>query len=357
MAEIIDFTPTEEQFGVFWKYLMQDDVTSVDYNGKALWIVDLKKGKYRAPDAVDEKFLSQFVHTIANCVNKRFNAIDNVLEADTRELRISILHPSVARSGISVCIRKSPPLVRNTIDGMIAGGYMDEKIMHLLINCVLAKMNFVFGGEPGAGKTECAKFFMQFIPPEQRVITIEDSLELHFGDINPEHDFVELQVRDGFTYTDAIKACLRQDPDWLMLSEARSVEVKSLLEQWSTGVCGFTTIHLDDLRKLPERILSMMEDVKDTEQMTARIYNDVSVGVLIRVKKDARGFLKRYIDQCCFYTRENDKNVIYMLVENGKFVSKMENVIPKEMQVRFERAKIKDAFHCEKLDAFRQEGR
>ena len=114
------------------------------------------------------------------------------------------------------------------------------------MNCVRAGMNFVFGGEPGAGKTESAKFFMQFIPKEERVITIEDSLEIHYADINPGADAVELRVGAGFTYTDAIKASLRQNPKWLVVSEARSVEVTSLLEQWSTGVSGVTTILLDD---------------------------------------------------------------------------------------------------------------
>ena len=110
-----------------------------------------------------------------------------------------------------------------------------------MINCVRTKMNFMFGGEPGAGKTECAKFFMQFIPADERVITIEDSLEIHYRDINPEADAVEIRVGADFSYTDAIKASLRMNPKWLVLSEARSTEVTSLLEAWSTGVFGITT--------------------------------------------------------------------------------------------------------------------
>ena len=47
------FEPSPEQFGVFWDFLMQPDVTDVDYNGSALWITDLKKGKYRAKEAED----------------------------------------------------------------------------------------------------------------------------------------------------------------------------------------------------------------------------------------------------------------------------------------------------------------
>ena len=153
------FEPSPEQFGVFWDFLMQPDVTDVDYNGSALWITDLKKGKYRAKEAeekVTENFLDAFTHNIANCVDAQFNNANKVLEADTKELRISIIHDSVAATGTSVCIRRSPCLVRNTINGMLNSGFCEEKVLHLLLNCVRAGMNFVFGGEPGAGKTETA---------------------------------------------------------------------------------------------------------------------------------------------------------------------------------------------------------
>jgi len=59
------FEPSPEQFGVFWDFLMQPDVTDVDYNGSALWITDLKKGKYRAKEA-EEKVTENF---FVNCGN------------------------------------------------------------------------------------------------------------------------------------------------------------------------------------------------------------------------------------------------------------------------------------------------
>lgn len=133
------FEPSPEQFGVFWDFLMQPDVTDVDYNGSALWITDLKKGKYRAKEAeekVTENFLDAFTHNIANCVDAQFNNANKVLEADTKELRISIIHDSVAATGTSVCIRRSPCLVRNTINGMLNSGFCEEKVLHLLLNCV-----------------------------------------------------------------------------------------------------------------------------------------------------------------------------------------------------------------------------
>ncbi len=166
MGNAIEFEPTEEQFGIFWKYLEDKNVTGINYNGKQLWITDLKRGRYQAKEEfagnflaqfmntfwkyLEDKnvtginyngkqlwitdlkrgryqakeefagnFLAQFMNTIANCVNKQFNNAYPVLEADTKELRISILHDRVAKSGISISIRKSPPMIRNTIDQLI----------------------------------------------------------------------------------------------------------------------------------------------------------------------------------------------------------------------------------------------
>lgn len=354
MSEVITFEPTPEHFGVFWKYIEEPYITDIDYNGTSLWITDFEKGRYEVEEEITEQFLSSFTHNISNCVNKHFNNANKVLEADTKELRISIIHNSVATSGISICIRKSPCLVRNTIQSMLDDGYCTKEVLQLLLNCVHAKMNFVFGGEPGSGKTECAKFFMKFIPKDERVITIEDSLEIHYREINPGADAVELRIGPGFTYTDAIKACLRQNPKWLVLSEARSVEVTALLEQWSTGVNGFTTIHLDDLRKLPDRIQNMMDNVNDADRMENRIYRYVNVGILIRCIRDPGGSIHRYIDQLCFFSREDHKNKIYMIVKDGEVVSKD---LPPDILNRFTYTGIKDPFRCRDFEKYRKEGR
>ena len=346
------FTPTPEQFGVFWKYICQPTITDIDYNGRELWITDYKNGRYKERVDISDQFISAFVHNISNSVNKSFNNANKVLEADTKELRISILHESAAVSGISICIRKSPALVRNTIDDMLKSGYCSSEILQLLINCVRTKMNFMFGGEPGAGKTECAKFFMQFIPADERVITIEDSLEIHYRDINPEADAVEIRVGADFSYTDAIKASLRMNPKWLVLSEARSTEVTSLLEAWSTGVFGITTIHLDDVLKLADRTLNMMDDVRDAARMENRIYRYVNVGVLIKRVKDKNGCTHRKLDQLCFYAREGRENKCYMIVDDGDIISKK---LPEDILRQMAEAHIRDPFVCEDFDTLRKE--
>ena len=224
-----------------------------------------------------------------------------------------------------------------TRESMITDGYCSEEILELLTNCVKARMNFVFCGEPGVGKTEGIKFFSQYISESERVITIEDTPELHYREINPDKDCVELMVSEGFGYTKAIKTSLRQNPKWLMLSEARSVEVKYLLESLSTGIRGFTTIHTDDVRKIPDRILNMLESRMDADRMENDIYMFIDVGILIRKKQMEDGKVHRYIDQVCFFYREDGKNTTFPAVLNGKLVEKN---LPNPVLEKFERMEI-----------------
>ena len=147
---------------------------------------------------------------------------------------------------------------------------------------------------------------------------------------------------------------MRQNPKWLVLSEVRSIEVTSLLEQWSTGVNGFTTIHLDDLRKLPDRIQNMMDNVNDAERMENRIYRYVNVGILIRCMEQPDGHIRRYIDQLCFYSREQNENKIYMIVKDGELISKD---LPAEILKKMKYADIEKPFVYKKFTDLQKEGR
>lgn len=306
----------KEDFGELQTFIEDDNVTDIDFTGYALWITDVKKGHYRADVRLTDGFVNAFSDRIANFVNKQFNKMNNVLEAQTEGLRITITHESVAVTGRSISIRKSPPEVRNTKESLLDTGFCQEKVLNFLIHAVKARMNIAFCGEPGVGKTECTKFFAGAIDEKERIITIEDNLELHLHEIYPDRNIEELLINEQFSYKDAIKHCLRKNPKWVILSEARSTEVKYLLEQWSTGVRGFTTLHLDDLRNLPDRIMNMIGKSADADRLENNIYEYISVGVLIR-RKETEGEITRYIDQVAVYNRENGKNQVCLLVEDG----------------------------------------
>ena len=347
----------KEYFGPFWKYIANEEITDVDYNGREIWLTNIYNERYKVSQSyVDENvttgFVEQFTQRIANVVSQQFNKQNPELEAETSELRVTVLHESVARSGRSISIRKTPPVIRLTAEKALREMYCTKEILAVLINCVLTKMNMIFCGMPGIGKTECVKFFSQYVPGNERVITIEDTMEIRYSVTNPGKDCIEMRVSESFDYADAIKASLRLNPKWIMLSEARSKEVKYLLEGWSTGVRGMTTLHTDDVRNIPDRILNMLETRVDADRLENDIYQAMDVGVLIRRKKGAEGQVYRYIDQVCFFEREDGKNKTIMAVSDGKLVLKE---FPNQVMTRFRREGIENPGMCKVLEQQLQE--
>lgn len=347
-----------EYYGPFWKYVSDDNITDCDYNGRHLWLTDAKGNRTRVVnDGITELFVQEFSQRVANHESKPFNKLNNLLEADTGTLRISILHESVAPTGRSICLRKTLPMVRITAPKMVSDEYLSREIINLLVNCVKSKMNIIIGGEPGAGKTEFAKYLSGFVNLIDRVMTIEDSPEWHFAELHPNNDCVEMRViqkmgqndEDVFSYEKAIKTCLRQNPKWIMLSEARSVEVKSLIESWSTGVNGITTIHTDDVRKIASRILNMMANRDDADRLENNVYEFVHVAVLVRRKAMSDGTAKRYIDQVGFLYRDGGRNGCYLIVKDGKVIS---HDMPADIAFRMQRADIKSPFESAVIDSF-----
>ena len=126
-----------------------------------------------------------------------------------------------------------------------------------------------------------------------------------------------------------------------MLSEARSKEEKYLLQSWSTGVRGMTTLHTDDVRNIPDRILNMLESRVDAERMENDIYQALDVGILIRKRRNEDGVVYRYIDQVCFFYRENYTNHVIMHVSDGQIVP---HDIPKVILRRFKREGVNEPF-------------
>lgn len=343
----------KEYFGPLWKFVANSDITDIDYNGTEIWLTNIYNERYKVnPSFVAEyitpSFVEQFTQRIANVVSRQFNKLNPELEAETGELRVTILHESVAKSGRTISIRKTPPVIRLTAERALQEGFCSKEILAILINCVLTKMNLIFCGMPGIGKTECTKFFSQYIPANERVITIEDTMELRYSKTNPGKDCVEMKVsEETFDYAKAIKSSLRLNPKWIMLSEARSKEVKYLLESWSTGVRGMTTLHTDDVRNVPDRILSMLENRQDADRMENDIYQALDVGLLIRKKKREDNSVYRYIDQMCFFLRERGRNQIVMAVSDGTYRLKE---LPEQICRRFQRAGIENPFVCEVLE-------
>lgn len=306
----------DSDYGALLPYLKDNNVTDINWNGIALWIDDLNKGRYKTDIVLTNTFIELFSQKVSNSVNVNFNKYKPLLEAETDELRISILHESVTNSGYSISIRKTPPIRRIVEDEAITDGYCTKLINDFMKACVEKGMSIIICGIPGTGKTEYLKYLTQFIPSNEKVITIEDNLEIRYHKINPNKDSIEIKVDDDFTYSDAIKASLRQAPKRILLSESRGKEVIHLLESSSTGTSCMTTLHTDTVRKIPDRIVNMMGiDGKGKEN---NIFSFFNIGVLIKKEITNEGITRR-VAQICIFDRDTGVNRIQMIYEDGQY--------------------------------------
>lgn len=312
----------EDFFGSLTPYIADIDVTDINCNGRQVWINDVAKGRYQATDITfNEDDIKSLAYRVSNTENVQFNATNPELSADLHDLRFHFTHESFSISGTSVSIRKTPTILRINDANMERGKvqYLSKRARKLIEYFVKSRCNLVFGGLTGAGKTEAIKYAAQFTEPEDRIITIEDTAELHLTQLYPSKDIVELKINDFIGYADAIKASMRMLPVWMLLSEARGAEIKELMAGASTGAKLITSLHVDNAHQIPSRVLNMFEDNElSNEKIENMIYDFIDIGFHIRA--EFSGETTRYIDQIVYFEldQKTGKRLIHDLYRVDK---------------------------------------
>ena len=146
-------------------------------------------------------------------------------------------------------------------------GTINESLFHLLQAMVLARLNIIVAGGTGAGKTTLLRCLINEVPPDQRIVTVEDNLEIGLGHFEHLHrNYVELEAREAnvegvgeFTMHGLVKAGLRMGPDRVIVGEIRGQEVVPMLLAMSQGNDGsMSTLHADSSAGVFSRIQMYM---------------------------------------------------------------------------------------------------
>ena len=300
---------TQVDFGPIQEYLDNDDVTDISYsNGGQVWLKTLSKGVYRVENpAVNNAFMEKMAFQCANSMGKSFNMANPFLDSESAELRMNFVHESIARNGIAVLIRKTPAKIRLEKDKIIKEDYIRLDIHDFLLKCVEGHCNILVSGETGSGKTEFVKYMAAHTKFNEKLITIEDTLELHLDRIFPERDIVAMKTNNIASYADVLVTCMRQNPRWILLSEVRSAEaVMAVRDSISSGHNILSTIHADKAESIPSRLYSLLESSIDMDQFLRSIHRYVQLGVHIkgyyspelqRFKREVAEVVEFYVDE------------------------------------------------------------
>ena len=303
---------TNVDFGPMQKYLDDDDITDISYsNGGQLWLKSLSKGVYRSETHdVDDALIEKIAFQCSNIMGKTFNMAHPFLDSESAELRMNFVHNSIARNGIAVVFRKTPAKIRLEKQKLLKEKYIRLNIHEFLINCVRGHCNIIVCGETGSGKTELVKYLASHTAENEKIISIEDTLELHLDRIYPTRDIVAMKTNNIASYSDVLVTCMRQNPIWILLSEVRSAEaVTAVRNSISSGHYILSTIHADKAESIPHRMYSLLESNIDVEQFLKTIYRYVQIGIFCRGRyKPSEGrFVREIAGLCEFHVTDDEK--------------------------------------------------
>ena len=316
----IDFGPLKE-------FLEEDNVTDVSYsNGGQVWLKTLDKGVYRVDrPEINNALMEKLAFQCSNVMGKTFNMAHPFLDAESAELRLNFVHESIATNGIACVIRKTPAKIRLNKEKLINEQYVTEDLHDFLMTCVEDHCNIIVSGETGSGKTELVKYLASHTKENEKIITIEDTLELHLDKIFPHRDIVAMKTNNIASYSDVLVTCMRQNPRWILLSEVRSAEaVTAVRNSISSGHNIISTIHSDRAFNIPMRMYSLLESSQDVDQFLNSIHRYVQIGIHVKgyMSKELGRFQREIIEVVEFYVNEKNEskaNVIFKKSLDGKY--------------------------------------
>lgn len=245
--------------------LLEDDtITEIMVNGPEAIFIERQGVSQR----LDSRFsnaqkLEDVIQSIVSKVNRVVNEASPIVDARLKDgSRVNVVLPPIAINGPILTIRKFPkaPI---TIDNLIAYGTITEEAASFLKHLVVAKYNIFVCGGTGSGKTTFLNVLSNFIPPEERIITIEDSAELQILQIE---NLVKLETRNAnvegkgkISICELIKASLRMRPERIIVGEVRGAEAIDMLQAMNTGHDGsLSTGHANSTEDMLSRLETMV---------------------------------------------------------------------------------------------------
>lgn len=251
-------------FGVLDSILSNDDITEIMINGPENIFIE-KKGRLQKLDRHfdSERNLEDIIQRIVGQAGREVNQANPI--CDTRlpdGSRVNVVLPPIALCGPTVTIRKfsKEPM---TITKLIEYGSLTQEIADKLELLVHAKYNIFISGGTGSGKTTFLNALSNYIPKDERVITIEDSAELQIEGVK---NLVSLETRNAnssgagaIEMKDLIKSALRMRPDRIIVGEVRGAEALDMLQAMNTGHDGsLSTGHANSTQDMLSRLETMV---------------------------------------------------------------------------------------------------
>ncbi|BCJ92474.1 type II/IV secretion system protein [Anaerocolumna cellulosilytica] len=271
------------------------------------------------------KKLADIVQQIVSKSNRIINEATPIVDTRLEDgSRVNIVLPPVAMEGPVITIRKFPDKAI-TIDKLIEIGSVTYEVSEFLEKLVRAGYNIFISGGTGSGKTTFLNVLSNFIPQDERVITIEDSAELQIKNVP---NLVRLEVRNanvegknGVTIRDLIKSSLRMRPDRIVVGEVRDAAALDMLQAMNSGHDGsLSTGHANSAIDMLSRLETLVLMGTDIPLLAVRRQIASAIDIIVhlgRLRDKTRKVLEISEVRGCV-DGEFEINKLYEFVETGE---------------------------------------
>ena len=250
--------------GILEDLLEMDEVTEIMINGRNHIFIEKAGRIIPYDDSIEsEERLQDIIQQIVAKTNRRVNESNPIVDTRLEDgSRVNVVLPPVALDGAVITIRKFAK-EKITINQLIKWGTLTREVSDLLEKLVVAGYNIFVSGGTGSGKTTFLNVLSNFIPNDQRVVTIEDSAELQLKSVD---NIVRLEARQAnsqgeneITIRDLIKTSLRMRPDRIIIGEVRGAEALDMVQSLNTGHDGsMSTGHGNSPKDMLARLETMV---------------------------------------------------------------------------------------------------
>ncbi|HVM71586.1 MAG TPA: CpaF family protein [Anaerolineales bacterium] len=205
--------------------------------------------------------LMRIIERIVSPLGRRLDADNPTADARLPDgSRVNVVIPPVAIDGPHVTIRKFLQ-TKMTMEDLVAMGALNEYMVKFLEACVVARLNILVTGNTSSGKTTLLNALSTFIPEKERIVTIEDAVELKLKQrhvIRLETKLPNVDGSGSVGVRELVRNALRMRPDRIVVGEVRGGEAMDMLQAMNTGHTGsLTTLHANSPRDATSRLETM----------------------------------------------------------------------------------------------------
>ena len=276
--------------------LADKSVSDILVNGPTQVYVE-RRGRLELTDVIfnNDAHLLNIIDRIVSAVGRRIDESSPMVDARLKDgSRVNAIIPPLAIDGPSLSIRRFAADMLS-IDDLISLGSLTRPLADVLNAVVRARLNVLVSGGTGAGKTTLLNILSGFIPPTERIVTIEDSAELQLRQphvVRLETRPPNIEGRGSVTQRDLVRNSLRMRPDRIVIGEVRGGEALDMLQAMNTGHDGsLTTIHANSPRDAlgrVENMVSMTGIAFPVHALRAQITSAIDIIIQIERHEDGR---------------------------------------------------------------------